>query len=256
MRILISNDDGIDAPGIKALANALKEMGEVVVCAPATQQSARGSSMTFRDRLKVDEVAFLEGIKAYAVHGTPRDAVNVGLLGILKKDVDLVVTGINEGANLCNDAVCSGTIGAATAAYNVGICAMATSIDYGDEYDYASAGRIVRDLAEWFINQPFCHDFVLNVNIPNGIPIKGTVVADTGGRHNYHGGFEKVVEEDGTYWQAVYPLSGMTIDDLIEDLDHDIYALKKGYVVLNPVSDDLVKKSSIPLLREKWEERK
>ncbi|MBQ1878634.1 MAG: 5'/3'-nucleotidase SurE [Erysipelotrichaceae bacterium] len=255
MRILLSNDDGIQAPGLKVLAEALRDLGEIVVCAPASQQSGKGSSMTFTDCLKVDEIEFAPGIHGYGVYGTPRDSANIGILGIMKGDVDLVVTGINEGPNMCNDSVCSGTIGAASAAYNNSIPAIAVSLGFGENYDFTYSAQLAHDLAVWFMKQDFRKDFILSINVPNTPDIKGIVIADTGGKHVYGGHYQRQVREDGIYYQAIFPLADMRLENLVEDLDHDIYAFHNGYVVLTPVEDDLVRKNSLETLRKGWAER-
>lgn len=137
MRILVSNDDGIDFPGIHAIATALKKLGQVTVVAPATQQTSKGHSATYGAPYKTERYDFGDDdIEAYRLWGTPKDCMDIALKAMLREKPDLVVTGINEGVNVCNDNVTSGTVGGASAAFLNGIPAVAVSLGYGDSYDY------------------------------------------------------------------------------------------------------------------------
>ena len=252
MKILVTNDDSIYAPGIKVLTQILQKMGEVVVFAPATQQTAKGHSMTFSGEIKVEKKDFLEGVEAYAVYGTPRDCVNVATDAFVK-DVGLVVSGINEGSNISNCCVASGTIGAATAAFNLGIPAVAVSLDFGRKMDYEAGAPYISEIISWFVQQPFNRDFILSINIPNredGV-IKGVTVGDYGGKQLFDSNYEIVRHENDTFYVALNP-GGIfyEMDEEQRNKDHDIYALSDGYVVLTPLDDDVVKKDSLSELRK------
>ena len=143
MRILITNDDGIQSPGLEALVKVLHKEHEVIVAAPASQQSAKAHAITVRERLYVEEYAPLQdayGIKALAISGTPADTVKLYVEGIIQRNPalkpDLVISGINDGSNVGTDILYSGTIGAATEGYVQGVNGLAVSLDYNAEYDF------------------------------------------------------------------------------------------------------------------------
>ena len=253
MRILIANDDGFDAPGIKALAKALKPLGEITVVAPDSQQTGKGHSLSVGP-LKVVKTPFDEDIMGYRVSGTPKDCVDVALTGMFPDYFDMVVTGINEGPNLCNDSVSSGTIGCAMAAFILGVPSIATSLDFGDEYDYDRYGETIREIVSWFAQQDFRHDFMLSVNLPNTPRPKGTVIAETGGTHHFP--YRKLDRQEGNVMWYVAPFGEVETDSCIEDLDHDLYALQQGYIVISPLHYDLVVKEKVPMLRESWNTRR
>ena len=252
MKILVSNDDGINAPGIHSLAKALREIGEVTVVAPATQQTAKGHSLTIGNEIRVQKRFFEEDIPGYAVWGTPKDCVDLAVDALLDHRPDLIVTGINEGPNICNDCVSSGTVGGAIAGFINGIPSIATSLDIGEEYDFDKCADIIRKIAMWFLDLPYNRDFALNVNFPNiREDIKGIVVAESGGFHSFDAHYEVIREdEDSQYY--VIPGGFVVLNDIIEDLDHDIYAMTQGYVVMTPVHYDMVRHKALGKLRKDW----
>ena len=254
MRILVSNDDGFDAPGIHSLALALSELGDVTVVAPATQQTAKGHSLTIGSEIRVQQRFFEDNIPGYAVWGTPKDCVDLAVDALLDHCPDLIVTGINEGPNLSNDCVSSGTIGGAIAGFINGIPSIATSLDMGDQYDYDKCAPFIRQIAEWFMKMPYNRDFALSVNFPNtDEDFKGVVVADSGGFHTFDAHYT-VVREDENSQYYVIPGGFVVLNDVIEDLDHDIYAMIQGYIVMTPVHYDMVHRSALETLRKDWNE--
>lgn len=253
MRILVSNDDGIHAPGIKSLVKALAPLGEIYVAAPAVEQTAKGHSITIHQELKVQEISYSHAVKAYKIWGTPKDCVDLALSALLDFTPDLIATGINRGSNICNDCVSSGTIGGATAGFLRGIPSIAYSLDFGREFDYDIYAEHVLDTASWFVKQKFSRDFVLSVNLPNTGEINGTVVATTGARRTYHG--QCTVREEDGFKYYTYPFNHPELVDIVEDLDHDAHALANGYIVLQPMDYDLVRQDSVAFLRNKWNER-
>ncbi len=249
MKILIANDDGIFAPGIKALALAMQELGEVVVSAPAQHMSGMGSAITCTGSIKVEKIEFAPGIQGYKVFGTPRDCVDLAL-NTYAKDADLVVTGINEGPNLSTDVVCSGTCGSAIAALVYHIPTIATSLCYGDSYDYESVAKIIVKVAKWFYQKEYKKDFMLSVNVPN-IPvedIKGYVVTRFGGNRVYHVDYN--TQFDGMYYYYNTHVNNIEIEDKLETLEGDHYALEQGYVSLTPIDADLVYSPALSLLNK------
>ena len=253
MRILVANDDGIDAPGIKALVNALYPLGDIYVAAPAEEQTAKGHSMTFANTIKAREVSFPHAVSAYKIWGTPKDCVDVALDAILDFTPDLLVTGINRGPNVCNDCVSSGTVGAATAGFLKGVPSVATSLDYGAQFDYGGYDEYIREIVTWFHAQDFKRRFMLNVNIPNTGEVKGIVVATTGGKRTYPGSYQR--EDRDGYMYFKYPFDAPVLTEMIKDLNHDLYALQNGYITIQPMDYDLVQQTSVDFLREQWNKR-
>ncbi len=254
MRILVSNDDGFDAPGIHSLAKALRPLGEVTVVAPATQQTAKGHSLTIGSEIRVQQRFFEEGIPGYAVWGTPKDCIDLAVDALLNHRPDLIVTGINEGPNLCNDCVSSGTIGGAIAGFINGIPSIATSLDTGDHFDYDKCGPAIRKIAGWFLKMPYNREFALSVNFPNtDEDFKGIVVAESGGFHTFDAHYT-VVREDSDSKYYVIPGGFVVLNDVVEDLDHDIYAMLQGYIAMTPVHFDMVHHTALDTLRKDWNE--
>ena len=169
MHILISNDDGYSARGIQALAKAMAKFGRVTVCAPEHNQSGASNSLTLQLPLRVTEVAR----DVYAVSGTPSDCVHLAFTGILNDRPDLVVSGINSGANMGDDTMYSGTVAAAIEGYQFGVDSIAFSqIDRG-WMELESAAEVAQTVVEQFLNKKQSSDPVLlNVNIPN-MPYRG-----------------------------------------------------------------------------------
>lgn len=254
MRILVANDDGINAPGIKALVEIMKPFGDITVAAPAVQQTAKGHSCTLYEEIKVQKLDFEGGIPAYKIWGTPKDCVDIAVQCLMDEKPDLIVSGINEGPNMSNDCVSSGTVGAATAGYLNDVPSMAFSLDFGSEYDYFKPTDEIREITAWFLKQPFNRDCVLSVNFPNTPePYKGIVVCENGGTHIYTQAYR--IREEGGYLYITSPYGTPVTRDVIEDLDHDLYAIRQGYITINPLDTDLIKNDLIPEVRKAWNER-
>ncbi len=176
--ILVVNDDGVNSPGIKAAVRALKGLGKVVVSAPAVQQSGVGRSISLFTPVSVSRTE-VEGVEAYAVSGTPVDAVIVSVYGILERKPDLVVSGINIGENLSFEATTSGTIGAALEAANQSLPAIAISLHSDEkikfeqilpEQDFKLAELLLRELADYVLKAGLPPGVdVLNVNVPERV---------------------------------------------------------------------------------------
>lgn len=181
MRILISNDDGYFAPGIMALAQALEGLGEITVIAPERDRSGASNSLTLDRPLSVRRAA---GGFLY-VNGTPTDCVHVAVTGLLEHKPDLVVSGINDGANMGDDTIYSGTVAAAMEGFLLGIPAFAFSLVGKGHAHLESAARVARDMVARHVAQPLSAPFLLNVNIPN-VPYESLgepVVTRLGKRH-------------------------------------------------------------------------
>jgi 5'-nucleotidase len=168
LKILISNDDGLHADGLWALAKELRDIGAVTVAAPDRDQSGAGTSVTLRQPLRIIGIKSpLDGVDTYSVEGTPADSVILALRLVLKDGVDLVVSGINEGPNLGDDAFISGTVGAALQGYFYGIPAIAFSIAAFGSLHFDVGARLAKLLASEIISKGSSRRLLLNVNLPN-----------------------------------------------------------------------------------------
>ena len=172
MRILATNDDGIYAPGLWRLVEALREAGEVWVVAPDREQSGVGTSVTLHTPLRIKEITPpLPGIPSFAVEGTPGDSVVLALGHIIKGGVDLVVSGINEGANLGMDVFISGTVGGAFQGYFYGLPALAVSVASLEKVHFGPAARLALLLVQRVAGGELPKELLLNVNLPN-VPLE------------------------------------------------------------------------------------
>ncbi len=181
MKILISNDDGYHAPGITALASALSGLAQVTVVAPDRDRSGASNSLTLDNPLR----AYRQENGFYRVEGTPTDCVHLAITGLLEDEPDMVVAGINAGANLGDDVLYSGTVAAATEGRFMGLPAMAVSLVGRELNHYDTAGGVARKLVEQLRIDPLPADTILNVNVPDVPPgeIAGFEVTRLGHRH-------------------------------------------------------------------------
>ena len=181
MRILLSNDDGYFAPGLAILAKTLADLGSITVVAPERDHSGASNSLTLDRPLFVRESA--NGFRF--VNGTPTDCVHLAVTGLLEEMPDMIVSGINLGANMGDDTIYSGTVAAATEGYLLGIPSMAVSLTSKAGRYYDTAARVTRDLVERFQKRPFGEPVLLNVNVPDIAPAQlgGMEVTRLGRRH-------------------------------------------------------------------------
>ncbi len=238
MRILLTNDDGIEAEGLRHLVNFAEKFGEVCVCAPKTQQSAKSMSIQIHDAYEVKKVDIFGDIEAYSIDSTPTDCVRVAILG-MKKQFDLVMSGINCGPNLGGDIHYSGTVAAALEAAKSGIKAIAVSAAF-QSFDNA-----VRNLDRVFfeIQNRRMFDFadVLNVNFPKcGEEILITKM----GPAIYSDEFEFL--EDGTIRPGLICLYTGT-----KNLEFDTDAVMTGHISITPLRCDMTDSSAYELIRKK-----
>jgi len=249
-RILITNDDGVASSGLRAAYEAVKDLGEVFVVAPATQQSAVGRSMTLFEPLRIGRLPFGD-TTAYSVNGTPTDSVIIGLFVVLEgRRPDLVISGINVGENLSAEAATtSGTIGAALEAANQGVPAIAASMrveDEGDKFvdtgrlrNYAAAQFVIRRLAQCVLAgaMPPGVD-VLNVNVPGDATVDTPVVATRLARQMYH---TRVHHRQDPRGRSYYWIDGAVVEDAVEGTDLHVM-LKKGQISVTPLTLDMTAK--------------
>ena len=237
MRVLISNDDGIDAGGIRALIDALKEDYDLYVCAPMHERSGSSHCVTYYVKDNQAERRTIDGVKeAWAVEGTPADCVYYGIYAMGAVHPDLVVTGINHGENLSMDILYSGTLGAASEAQIAGIPAIAFSYCSYTDQNYETAAKIAKDVVNHFrcMEQK---DMTLSVNIPP-IPyekIKGYKVTVPQSGRNYQ---KKIVKqnEDGNSF-VLHTLSTKPFNDGEGEENGDVRAIEAGYVSLTPLAN-------------------
>lgn len=230
-RILVSNDDGVRAPGILAVAQALQAVGEVTIVAPAENQSGKGHSITISEPIFRDDVTLAGGLRATSLTATPASTVKVALARVLDRRPDLVVSGINRGYNLGTSAYLSGTVGAAREAAIQGIPAIAASLSM-PAADYSAAAEAVVRIARHVKDSGLPRGVFLNVNIPTGTPqtIKGLLVTrqspSSGGKESF--AEQKHPNGRTLYWN-VYEEGGTDAEGT------DMWAVQQGYVAVTPL---------------------
>lgn len=227
MRILITNDDGVNTLGIRVLAEWAKKLGEVTVIAPKVEQSAKSHAIDFVRPIEAKQVPFLEGVTAYSVDSTPADCVRFGILG-LKKEYDLVFSGINKGVNVGADVVYSGTIGAVFEAAKIGVKAIAFSSFPEEQVE--AAKQLDKVYAYILENKLLEKNKIYNVNIPANA--KGIRVTCQGTSY-FSDGFVKLEGEENMYAQVGEPIP----DDNPKDLDRDTVAIHNGYISITPLME-------------------
>src|SRR6058998_3148976 len=225
--LLVTNDDGIHAAGLTALASALDDLGEVHVLAPEREQSACGHALTLHRPLRVQQLRE----RWHAVNGTPSDCVNIGVLGFLPERPTLIVSGINHGSNLGDDVTYSGTVSAAMEGTLLGVPSIAVSLVDGGDFD--AAARIARLLALRVLVVGLPRKTLLNVNVPATAP-RGIRITRLG--HRVYSG--KIVEQVDPRGRSHYWIGGG--DPKWEDLEGtDMTAVHEGYVSVTPLHLDL-----------------
>ena len=244
MRILLSNDDGYFAPGLAILAKALAEIAEVSVVAPERDRSGASNSLTLDRPLSLRQAA--NGF--YYVNGTPTDCVHLAVTGMLDTLPDMVVSGINLGANMGDDTIYSGTVAAATEGYLLGVPALAVSLASKSGEHFETAARVARDLVERFQRDAFGEPVLLNVNVPD-VPyerLKGLQVTRLGRRHKA----EPVVRQQTPRNETVYWVgaAGAAQD---AGAGTDFHAVAEDYASLTPLQMDLTHGAQIGTVR-RW----
>jgi 5'-nucleotidase len=236
--LLVTNDDGVHAPGLAALTEALAPLGEVWVLAPEREQSACGHALTLHRPLRVQEV----GERRFAVNGTPSDCVNLGVLGFLPARPALVAAGINHGSNLGDDVTYSGTVSAAMEGTLLGVPSLAISLVDGGEVTVAA--RVARIVAMRILVDGLPPKTLLNVNVPPGAP-RGLRFTRLGQRVYS----EKVVEQVDPrgrthYWIGAGPPEWEALDGT------DMGAVHEGFVAVTPLHLDLTNHRALTLMAD------
>jgi 5'-nucleotidase len=238
VRILLSNDDGYFAPGLAALERALSVLGTVTVVAPERDRSGASNSLTLDRPLSVRQAP--NGY--YYVNGTPTDCVHLAVTGLLPELPDVVVSGINDGANMGDDTIYSGTVAAATEGFLLGIPSIAVSLVAGEGGHFDSAGRVAADLVKRFAEERFAEPVLLNVNVPD-LPhgdLQGMSVTRLGKRHKA----EPVVKSSNPRGQTVYWVGAAgQAQDAGEGTDFHATATRR--VSVTPLQMDLTRFSQM-----------
>jgi 5'-nucleotidase len=246
--ILVTNDDGINAPGMKALIEVACELGEVIIVAPDTPQSGQGHAITLRNPLRLKKVNLFSGLEAYECSGTPVDCVKLGKHIVLhQREADLCVSGINHGSNASINIIYSGTLSAALEASLEGIPSIGFSLlDYSWDADFESCKPFVKELMEYVLTNKMKSCQLLNVNIPalKRDEIKGIRIC----RQAEARWIERYVESVDPRGQNYYWLTGDFMNQ-DEGEDTDVWALENGYISVVPSGHDLTKYEAMDELK-------
>ena len=234
MRILISNDDGYQAPGIRALAAALSAHGEVTVVAPDRDRSGASNSLTLDSPIRA--VTLPDGF--IGVDGTPTDCVHLAITGLLEDEPDIVISGINAGANMGDDVLYSGTVAAAMEGRFLGLPAIAVSMASHRPQHYETAARVACELLLRLCRDPLPADTILNVNVPD-LPyeeLSGFEATRLGHRHKA----EPVIRAQDPRGRAIYWV-GPAGAEQDAGPGTDFHAVRQGYVSITPIQVDLTR---------------
>jgi len=244
MRFLLTNDDGIYARGLKSLYEELSKDADCLIVAPEVERSAVGHAITLFRPLMVRAVKRNGHLFGYAVNGTPADCVKIGIKELSEEPVDLVVSGINLGANVGINVIYSGTVSAATEGAIMGVPAMAVSLAaYKEPADYSFAARFARRVAQYMLKSNPLRHIPLNINVPAVAEDQiGGVVVTKQGRARLIESFERRADpRDNVY----YWLAGETKMADEEEADTDASALSKGMISITPIDYDLTRHDAL-----------
>ena len=234
--ILIINDDGIQSPGILALAQAMESIGSITIVAPDQEQSAKSHSITLNDPIRVNSANLKKGFKGWAVNGTPVDCAKIALQSLLRKKPDLLISGINLGSNLGKNLIYSGTISAAYEGTILGIPSAAISIDSITAKEFSAAKQVSISIANYLLKNKLPKGTMLNVNIPyiRKNKIKGFRVTKQG-RSSFIDTFEKRIDPRG---RSYFWIKGK-IKNFDSSVEFDGEAILNGYISITPIDFDL-----------------
>ncbi|GAA5648469.1 MULTISPECIES: 5'/3'-nucleotidase SurE [Vibrio] len=237
LKILISNDDGVYAEGIHALAQELRDLAEITIVAPDRNRSGASNSLTLEQPLRVTQIAE----RTYSVQGTPTDCVHFALNELMKDDLpDLVLSGINHGANLGDDVLYSGTVAAAMEGHFLGVQAIAFSLV--GKHHFTTAARVARQLVEQHIEKPIPTNRLLNVNVPDlaSAALKGVKITRLGARHHA----ENMIKQLDPRGHDIYWL-GPPGKEQDAGEGTDFHATEQGWVSVTPLQVDLTAHESL-----------
>ena len=248
--ILITNDDGINAPGLAALSGMLSSMADCYTVAPDRERSASGHSLTIDRPLRVTEL----GPRRFSLSGTPTDCVAIGVSRILPRRPDLIVSGINNGPNLGDDITYSGTVSAAMEGTIMNIPSIAVSINAtnGSVPEFETAARVALEVSEMVLREHLPYDTLLNVNVPN-LPhdrLMGTRLTRQGKRV-----YEGAIQDSPSPWGEKYYWIGGGTPYWEHAEDTDMSAVMDGFVSITPLHMDLTNYTALDMIREQWTRR-
>jgi 5'-nucleotidase len=248
MNILLTNDDGFNAPGLTALYKEIRKIAQVYIVAPDKEQSGAGHAITISSPLRVKEIKKNGSLLGYSVNGTPADCVKLGLQTLIKEKIDLVISGINPGPNIGVSVLYSGTVSAAVEAAILGVPAVAISLAVYKNPNFGFAAKFMSYLTRKIIKNKFPSHTLLNVNIPlvKKNKIKGVAVT-TQCHSKFVESFEKRYDPRGNiyYWMKGY------MENLDKRKDTDVEALNKNKISITPVHFDMTNRSYIKEIK-KW----
>lgn len=245
-KILVSNDDGISSAGIIALRNAMLELGEVIVYAPHKQQSAVGHAITVQTPLRIEPHFVNDELFGYAVTGTPADCVKLAISSMLDEPPDLVVSGINHGANVAINVLYSGTVSAATEGRILDIPSIAFSMTSFEPKDFSYAEKVAQQIAREVLEKGLPPGILLNVNIP-AVPeneIQGIVVTRQG-ISKWNDIYERRIDPNQ---REYFWLTG-SLKKLDIEIDSDVVATHDNFVSVTPIQYDLTAYDFLPHLK-------
>lgn len=249
--ILVTNDDGISAPGIIALAQVMKELGDVVVVAPDKPQSGMGHAITINNTLRINKVKVHGALEEYSCTGTPVDCVKIAVNKLLPRKPDLCVSGINHGSNMSINVIYSGTMSAAVEGAIEGIPSIGFSLcDFSIEADFSAAQDYAKKIAADVLEHGLPEGVCLNVNFP-AVPLselKGVRVC----RQAKANWVEELDERKDPSGKPYYWLTGKFVNFESESTDTDVWALDNNYISLVPVHFDMTAHHAISKLK-KWD---
>lgn len=240
LRILLTNDDGVYAPGLAALEQQLRHLGEVVVIAPATEQSGVGHSITYLTPLVCKSIHRDGRHWAYAVEGSPADCVKLAIAELLHDNpVDVVVSGINSGLNAGINVLYSGTVAAAIEGAFFGVTSVAVSLEHDDDPDYQSAAVIARNVVAGIMKQPEAKGGLFNLNVPTAATQSSSEIKIVPmGLEQYGRRYEKRQDPGGrNYYWALWSETEQPPPEMT-----DINQLRQGHVTLSPLQFDLTRR--------------
>ena len=248
MKVLITNDDGINSGGLHALADAISEIAEVIVVAPSVEQSAVGHGVTISRPLRVQEHCKDGKLFGYLVNGTPADCIKLAIKELLPKKPDLVISGINLGTNTGTHIIYSGTVSGAVEGTILGVPAFAVSLCTYENPDYTYAAEFSKKLALMIKEKGLPKGVLLNVNVPavNEKDIKGVQIT-VQGKTEFVGGIDKRIDTRG---RAYYWLSP-EIEESSDDPQVDTVAIKNNKISITPIHYDMTCWSALETLK-KW----
>jgi 5'-nucleotidase len=249
--ILITNDDGVTAPGIMNLVEAVKDMGKIVVVAPDKPQSGMGHAITIGQPLRLHKIHAIENIETWSCTGTPVDCVKLAVDKVLNRKPDLCLSGINHGANHSINVIYSGTMSAAVEAAIESIPSAGFSLlDYSIDADFTGARKFVRIIVEKMLTTQLDKHTVLNVNIPSVAPelLKGFKIC----RQAYAKYEEDFIERNDPHGRHYYWLTGEFVN-FDKGKDTDVWALENNYVSVVPVQYDLTNYALKSKIEKLWQ---